>query len=113
MEVKELIGTEVFHKVFGTGFIEDAHDNYIQVLFQSEKRSNFSYPSCFDRFLVLKSEENREDVNADLVLWRMESGAEQKEALRQQYLKTQQAIEARRIAAEERKLKAVQQRMRK
>lgn len=56
-------------------------------------------------------EEKKADVEADLVIWRVESGAEQKEELKQQYLKTQQVIMERRVAAEEKKLRAAQRTM--
>ena len=112
MEIKELIGETVVHKIFGQGIVEDAHDNYIEVFFsQKGKKSKFSYPSCFQGYLTLLEEEKKADVEADLVIWRVESGAEQKEELKQQYLKTQQAIMERREAAERKKLLAAQRSM--
>ena len=112
MENKDLVGVAVVHKMFGQGIVEDAHDNYIEVFFsQNGKKSKFSYPSCFQGFLELLAEEKKADVEADLVIWRVESGAELKEELRQQYLKTQQAIMERREAAERKKLLAAQRSM--
>ena len=112
MEIKELIGAAVTHKIFGQGIVEDAHDNYIEVFFsQKGKKSKFSYPSCFQGFLTLLEEEKKADVEADIVIWRVESGAEQKEELKQQYLKTQQAIKERREAAERKKLLTAQRSM--
>ena len=112
MEIKDLIGVAVAHKIFGQGIVEDAHDNYIEVFFsQKRKKSKFSYPSCFQEFLKLVTDEKKADVEADLVVWRIESGAEQKEELKQQYLKTQQAIMERREAAERKKLLAAQRSM--
>jgi len=112
MEIKDLVGAAVAHKIFGQGIVEDAHDNYIEVFFsQKGKKSKFSYPSCFQGFLTLLEEEKKADIEADLVIWRVESGAEQKEELKQQYLKTQQAIMERREAAERKKLLAAQRSM--
>ena len=112
MEVKDLVGVAVAHRMFGQGIVEDAHDNYIEVFFsQKGKKSKFSYPSCFQGYLTLLEEEKKADVEADLVIWRVESGAEQKEELKQQYLKTQQAIMERREAAERKKLLAAQRSM--
>ena len=112
MDIKDLIGVAVKHKIFGQGVVEDAHENYIEVIFQQKgKKSKFSYPSCFQGFLELIADERKADVEADLIVWRIESGAEEKEALKQQYIKTQQAIEARKLAAEEKKLRAAQRSM--
>lgn len=112
MEIKDLIGAAVTHRMFGQGIVEEAHDNYIEVFFpQKGKKSKFFYPSCFQGFLELLTDEKKTDVEADLVIWRVESGAKQKEELKQQYLKTQQAIMERRAAAEEKKLRAAQRSM--
>ena len=112
MEIKDLIGAAVTHKIFGQGIVEDAHDNYIEVFFSKRgKKSKFSYPSCFQGFLSLLAEEKKADVEADLVIWRVESRVEQKEELKQQYLKTLQSIIERRDAVEKKKLLAVQRSM--
>jgi len=112
MENKDLVGVAVVHKMFGQGIVEDTHDNYIEVFFSKNgKKSKFSYPSCFQGFLELLAEEKKADVEADIVIWREESGAEKKEELKQQYLKTQQAIMERREAAERKKLLAAQKSM--
>lgn len=90
MEIKDLIGVAVRHKMFGQGMVEDAHENYIEVFFSEKgKKSKFSYPSYFQGFLELVTDERKADVEADLAVWRMESGAEEKEALKRQYIKTQ------------------------
>ena len=89
MEIKDLIGAAVTHRMFGQGIVEEAHDNYIEVFFsQKGKKSKFSYPSCFQGYLTLLEEEKKADVEADLVIWRVERRTEQKEELKQQYLKT-------------------------
>lgn len=63
MEIKDLIGSSVVHKMFGQGIVEDGHDNYIEVFFsQKGKKSIFSYPSCFQGFLELLTEEKKVDV---------------------------------------------------
>lgn len=109
MEIKDLIGVAVAHKIYGQGIVEDTHDNYIEVFFsQKGKKSKFSYPSCFQGFLKLVTNEKKADVEADLVVWRIESGAEQKEELKQQYLRTQQAIIERHEMAERKKVLAAQ-----
>ena len=42
MEIKDLIGVAVKHKMYGQGVVEDAHDNYIEVIFQQKgKKSKF------------------------------------------------------------------------
>lgn len=48
MEIKDLIGASVEHKIFGQGIVEKAHDNYIEVFFpQKGKKSKFSYYPVF------------------------------------------------------------------
>lgn len=103
MKSKGLIGVTVKHKMFGYGVVESEYDNYIEVVFtQKSKRCKFSYPSCFQGFLELTTDEKKTDIEADLESWRIESGVEHKEALKEQYMKTQKAIMERRIAAEKR-----------
>lgn len=112
MEGRDLVGVTVEHKIFGQGVVESAWDNYIEVTFiKNSKRCKFSYPSCFQEFLKLTTNEKQTDVETDLEKWKIESGAEKKEVLREQYIKTQRGIEARRIAAEEKKLRAAQRTM--
>lgn len=112
MEIKDLIGARVVHKLFGEGIIENAHDRYLEVAFlEKNKKSRFSYPSCFNGFLELKTEEKIREVEIELEAWRIESGEENREELKRQYWKTQMGILARRDEAEERKLKAAQRSM--
>ena len=48
MEIKDLIGAVVAHKIFGQGIVEDAHDNYIEVFFsQKGKKSKLDFPIVF------------------------------------------------------------------
>lgn len=112
MESKDLVGVTVKHKMFGQGVVESVNDNHIEIAFiQESKKCKFSYPSCFQGYLELTSDEKRADIEADLENWRIESGAEQKEVLKEQYIKTQKSIIARRAAAEEKKLRAAQRTM--
>lgn len=109
VESKDLIKETVIHKAFGKGVIRNAYGKILEIDFpQYGKHSKFIYPSCFDGFLRLEKEEKEKDVAEDLKQWRISSGAEEKEKLRQQYQKTQQAIKARRMAAEEKKQRLAQ-----
>lgn len=86
--------------------IENADDRYLGVVFPAcSRKSEFVYPSCFDTFLKLDKEEKQNDIASDLKKWKAESGAVKKEALRQQYEKTQEGIRARQLAVRERKQK--------
>ena len=109
MEIKDLVGVAVEHKIYGHGIVENVYDKYIEVMFiQRNKNCKFSYPSCFDGYLNLLTDEKKAIVEADLAVWRNESSIVQKEKLRQQYMKTQLSITARRVAAEEKKLREAQ-----
>lgn len=109
MEIKDLVGVAVEHKMYGHGIVENVYDKYIEVMFiQRNKKCKFSYPSCFDGYLNLLTDEKTAIVEADLAAWKNESSTVQKEKLRQQYMKTQLSIMARRVAAEEKKLREAQ-----
>lgn len=48
MEIKDLIGAAVTHRMFGQGIVEEAHDNYIEVFFsQKGKKRNFPIHPVF------------------------------------------------------------------
>ena len=112
MKIEELLEETVVHKLFGTGIIRCVDDKYLEIDFPERgKKSKFVYPSCFDGFLILKNEVKREEMLKDLEQWKIENGVVQKEELRHRYEKTMQEIRARQIAAEEKKLKAVQRAM--
>lgn len=51
MENIELLNLKVKHKVYGTGIITDASENYITVKFDS-KNTKFLYPDSFEKFLT-------------------------------------------------------------
>jgi len=109
MDVNNLLGEIVEHKTFGKGVIHSIDEKYMTVEFKEKnKTSKFVYPAGFDGFLVLENIEKREEVERELKVWREESGVNQKKELWLQYEKTVQAIEERRLAAEERKIKAAQ-----
>ena len=112
MDIRNLIKETVVHKSFGKGVIRNAYDKYLEVDFlQSKKQSKFIYPVCFSSFLRLESEEKEKDIAEDITRWRKESGADEKEKLRQQYETTQEGIRARRTAAAERRQRIAQRSM--
>lgn len=111
-EVQKLVSQTVIHKLFGKGIIISADEKYLEVDFaENSKISKFAYPSCFNGFLTLENTELQVEMQAVIETWRVESGEVQKEKLRRQYEKTIQDIEARRIAAEEKKRRAAQRGM--
>lgn len=106
---EQLINQIVIHKVFGEGIVHSVDEQHMEVFFADKNKvSKFAYPSCFDGFLKLRNNSLQEEVGKEVESWRQESGTVKKEELRHQYEKTIQGIEARRIAAEEKKLKAAQ-----
>lgn len=106
---EQLVDQVVVHKIFGEGIVHSVNGTHLEVHFvEKSKVSKFAYPSCFEGFLILQNSSLQSEVEKDIEVWRQESGAVQKEALRHQYEMTLQGIEARRIALEEKKLKAAQ-----
>ena len=102
----------VIHKSFGKGIIRSVDEKYLEVDFMEKgKASKFSYPSCFNGFLSMEDNELQPEISSAVEVWKVESGAAQKEELRHQYEKTMQGIEARRLAAEDKKMKAAQRAM--
>jgi len=108
MEAEKLIDALVIHKSFGEGIIKEADEKYLNVEFADGKTSRFMYPAGFDKFLTLKDKRKQNAVEKDVAVWREESGEVRREKLRLQYQKTQDAIIARREAAEEKKQRAYQ-----
>lgn len=112
MDLEKLVNQTVIHKNFGSGIIRSVDEKYLEVDFtEREKISKFSYPSCFHGFLTLEDGYLQTEIDAVIEVWKQESGAVQKEELRHRYEKTMQGIEARRLAAEEKKLKSAQRAM--
>lgn len=113
VEADKLINQTVIHKSFGKGIIIRIVDKkYLEVDFTEKgKVSKFAYPSCFYGFLTLEDSSLQVEIDAVVEVWKQESGVLQKEELRHQYEKTMRGIEARRLAAEEKKLKAAQRSM--
>lgn len=106
IEANKLINQTVIHKSFGKGIICSVDEKYLVVDFRKKsKLSKFVYPSCFDGFLILENSKLKLEVEKAVEVWRQESGIVQKETLKRQYEKTMQGIEARRLAAEEKRLK--------
>lgn len=112
MEADKLINQAVVHKSFGKGIIRSLDEKYLEVDFAEKgKVSRFPYPFCFDVFLALEDNSLQTEIDVIVREWKEANGVLQKEELWQQYEKTMHGIEARRIAAEEKKLKAAQRAM--
>lgn len=112
MDLEKLVNRTVIHKSYGKGIIRSVDEKYLQVDFvEKGKESKFPYPSCFNGFLTMEDYEMQPEISSAVEVWKVESGAVQKEELRHQYEKTIQGIEARRLAAEDKKLKAAQRAM--
>lgn len=105
----EIVGKKVIHKSFGTGIICSFDGRYLDVVFSdAEKECRFQFPSCFYRFLTLEDGNMQKLVEPAVERWKEENEIEKKEELKQRQLITLQAIEERRKAAEQKKLRAVQ-----
>ncbi|MBQ7920176.1 MAG: hypothetical protein IJ324_09595 [Lachnospiraceae bacterium] len=112
MDLEKLVNQTVIHKSFGKGIIRSVDEKYLEVDFMEKgKVSKFPYPSCFNGFLIMEDCELQPEITSVVEVWKVESGAVQKEELRHQYEKTMQGIESRRLAAEDKKLKAAQRAM--
>ena len=112
LDLEKLVNQSVIHKSYGKGIVQNIDEKYLEVNFvHREKVCRFVYPSCFYNFLVLEDEVLQEEINSVIEVWKQESGVLQKEELKLQYEKTLQGIEDRRLAAEEKKLRAAQRSM--
>jgi len=112
VDLEKLVNQTVIHKSFGKGIIRSVDEKYLEVDFiKKGKVSKFSYPGCFHGFLTIEDGILQQEIDAVVEVWKQESGTVQKEELKKQYEKTMQSIEARRLAAEEKKLKAAQRAM--
>lgn len=112
MDLEKLVNRTVIHKSFGKGIIRSVDGKYLEVDFMEKgKVSKFPYPSCFNGFLTMEDYELQLEISSVVEVWKVESGAIQKEELRRRYEKTMQGIEARRLAVEDKKLKAAQRAM--
>lgn len=112
MDLEKLVNQTVIHKSFGKGIIRSVDEKYLEVDFiKKGKVSTFSYPGCFHGFLTIEDGILQQEIDAVVEVWKQESGIVQKEKLKKRYEKTMQSIEARRLAAEEKKLKAAQRAM--
>lgn len=112
MKIESLIGETMIHNSFGAGIIREVHENYLEVDFaEKKKQCKFLYPSCFDGYARLENKAKQRRIQADLEAWKQETGALQKEQMRQEYEKTQQEILERKNAAEEKKLRAARRAM--
>lgn len=103
MDIKDLTGETVIHRLFGKGEIKEAGDGYLKIDFlEYNRKSEFVYPSCFDVYLKLEKKEIQESVIKDLEDWKEENDEPRKERLKRRYEKRQQGIRARQLAVEER-----------
>lgn len=85
---------------------------YLEVEFiEKGKVSRFLYPDCFYGFLTIEDSGLQLEIEAVVEDWKQDRGVIQKEKLRKQYEKNMRSIEARRLAAEEKRLKAAQRAM--
>lgn len=112
MDLEKLVNQTVIHKSFGKGIIRSVDEKYLEVDFAEKgKVSKFPYPGCFHGFLTIEDSSLQPEIEAVVEGWKQDSGVVQKEELKKKYEKTIQSIEARRLAAEEKKLKAAQRAM--
>lgn len=112
MDLEKLVNQTVIHKSYGKGIIHNVDENYLEVDFiEKGKVSKFPYPSCFNGFLDLEDCDLQTEITSVVEVWKLKNGVIQKEALRHQYEKTMRGIEARRLAAEVKKLKTAQRAM--
>lgn len=112
MDLEKLVNQTVIHISFEKGIIRSVDEKYLEVDFiEKGKVSKFPYPGCFHGFLTIEDSSLQTEIEAVVEGWKQESGVTHKEELRHQYEKTMQGIEARRLAAEEKKLKAAQRAM--
>lgn len=112
MDLEKLVNQTVIHKSFGKGIIRSVDEKYLEVDFiEKGKVSKFPYPGCFHGFLTIEDSSLQTEIEAVVEGWKQESGVMQKEELRHQCERTMQSIEARRLAAEEKKLKAARRAM--
>ena len=112
MDLENLANQTVIHKSFGKGIIRSVDEKYLEVEFAEKgKTSKFPYPGCFHGFLTIENVSLQQEIEAVVEEWKQDSDVMQKEELKKQYEKTIQSIEARRLAAEEKKLKAAQRSM--
>lgn len=112
MDLEKLVNQTVIHKSFGKGIIRSVDEKYLEVDFAEKgKVSKFPYPGCFYGFLTIEDSSLQPEIEAVVEGWKQDSGVVQKEELKKQYEKTIQSIEARRLAAEKKKLGAAQRAM--
>lgn len=109
MDLEKLVNQTVIHKSFGKGIIRSVDKKYLEVDFiEKGKVSRFLYPDCFYGFLTIEDSGLQLEIEAVVEDWKQDRGVIQKEKIKKQYEKTMRSIEARRLAAEEKKLKAAQ-----
>lgn len=112
MDLEKLVNQTVIHKSFGKGIIRSVDKKYLEVEFiEKGKVSRFLYPDCFYGFLTIEDSGLQLEIEAVVEDWKQDRGVIQKEKLRKQYEKNMRSIEARRLAAEEKRLKAAQRAM--
>ena len=109
MNLEKLVNQTVIHKSFGKGIIRNVDEKHLEVSFiEKGKVSKFLYPDCFYGFLTIENSGLQSEIEAVVEDWKQDSGVMQKEKLKKQYEKTTRSIEARRLAAEEKKRKTAQ-----
>ncbi len=109
MDSKKLVNQTVMHKTLGNGIIRSADEEHLEIYFTEKgKISKFSYPSCFYGFLTVEDNSLQPEIETVVEAWKQKGDIVHKEELKKRYEKTIHDIETRRLAAEEKKLKAAQ-----
>lgn len=110
IEAAQLINQDVVHKNFGRGIICSVEDeSHLSVKFEGKDAvSRFVYPQCFYGFLTLENSRLQFEIAQTVKNWKEENGIAEKEKLYHQHKETVRGIQSRRLAAEEKRLKAAQ-----
>ncbi len=109
MDPKKLDGKAVIHKSYGKGVIQKSDDKYLVVEFtEIGKTCTFQFPGVFYGYLYLEDKRLQKRMDSIIEIWKEENDIALKEELKERYIKTQLAMEARRKAAELKKQKTSQ-----
>lgn len=104
MKISDLIDEQITHKVYGRGIISSIEDDYLTATFDNGKESDFSFPSCFDKFIKLADKEKDQELQQFVYKWKIENGIFKQEMLRKKTAETQAGIVKRVEERERRRL---------
>ena len=105
----QLENKAVIHKCFGKGIITGYDGRYLEAEFKDAgKKCRFQFPSCFYGYLVFEDNDLQKMIEPEVERWKKENQIEKKEELKLRYQKTIQAIEERKLAQEQKKLRLAQ-----